>query len=80
MKKAVAKALNPPALLSIQARPWANVEINGKAVGQTPLSRYRVSTPVVVLRLTNPGFAPLERRLKVSAGEEYKVNEDLEAR
>jgi serine/threonine-protein kinase len=75
-----AQVLSPPALLSIQAKPWANVEINGKAVGQTPIGRFPVTTPLAVIRLTNPGLPSLERRLKLSAGEEYKVNEDLSKR
>ena len=70
--------LSSPAYLSVQAQPWADVELNGKPIGQTPLGRVPVDTPVAVLRLTNPGFRPIERRFKLAAGEEQKVNVRLE--
>ncbi len=72
--------LSPPALLTVQAQPWANVEINGRPVGQTPLARVPVTSATVVLKLTNPGYQPLERRFKLAAGEELKVSESLIAR
>ncbi|MBL8912104.1 MAG: protein kinase [Archangium sp.] len=73
----VAARLTSPAFVSVQAEPWANVELNGKPIGQTPLARVPVSTPNAVLRLTNPKFRAIERKLKLSAGEDLKVNEKL---
>ncbi len=70
--------LNPPAKLTVQAQPWANVELNGKPVGQTPLGDYVITTPTVTLRLTNPNFRTIERPLKFAPGEDVKVNETLQ--
>jgi eukaryotic-like serine/threonine-protein kinase len=69
--------LSPPAKLTVQAVPWANVEINGKSVGQTPLAGYLVTTATITLRLTNPDFRAVERTLKLAPGEDVKVNETL---
>ncbi|MFT3707736.1 MAG: protein kinase [Archangium sp.] len=72
--------LASPAYLSVQAEPWAHVEVNGKRVGQTPLGRIPVTSPQVVLRLSNPGFRTVERKLKLSPGEELKISEKLPPR
>jgi eukaryotic-like serine/threonine-protein kinase len=69
--------LTPPARLTIQAEPWAHVELNGKRVGQTPLARYPVATEKAIIRLWAPGYVAIERRLTLSAGEERKINETL---
>jgi serine/threonine-protein kinase len=79
-KKKPARTLASPAFLTVQAEPWAHVEVNGKRVGQTPLGKFPVHAAVVVLRLSNPEFRTVERRLKLTAGEELKVNEKLTPR
>ena len=75
---AVVPTLDPPALLFVQAQPWAVVELDGRKVGETPLGRLPITRPSVVLRLSNPGFKTLERRLTLSAGQELRVKETLE--
>ncbi|MBL8954381.1 MAG: serine/threonine protein kinase [Myxococcaceae bacterium] len=73
-----AQTLASPAYLSVQATPWAHVELNGKRIGQTPLGRISVETPTATLRLTNPDYRTVERKLKLSAGEEQKITVALE--
>lgn len=70
--------LSAPALLFFQATPWAHVEVNGRAVGQTPLGRHEVTTSEVVVRFSRAGYRTVERRLRLTAGEVVKLNERLE--
>lgn len=67
----------PPASLSVQAEPWAQVEVNGRRVGETPLGHVPIPSGTVVIRLSSPGHVAVERRLKVSPGEDVKVRETL---
>jgi serine/threonine-protein kinase len=71
------KTLEPPALLSVQAQPWALVEVDGKVVGQTPLGEVAVANPHPVIRLTNPSYAPFETRPHLKPGERFKLNRNL---
>jgi len=67
----------PLASLSVQAEPWAQVEVNGRQVGETPLGHFPIPSGTVVIRLSSPGHIAVERRLKVSPGEDVKVRETL---
>jgi serine/threonine-protein kinase len=74
------RLLEPPALLSVQAQPWAMVEVDGKVVGQTPLGEVAVANPHPVIRLTNPSFPSYETRPVLKPGQRFKLNRNLAAR
>ncbi|MDX2009504.1 MAG: protein kinase [Myxococcaceae bacterium] len=69
--------LTPPALVTIQARPWAFVFIDGHKVGQTPLADVPITSARPLIRLENPDFAPQQFQLVLKAGEHQKVLKTL---
>jgi len=63
-----------PATLRINAIPWANVELDGRALGPTPLTHVELAPGSHTILLTNPvlGRSRTER-LEVQAGERRDV-------
>jgi len=76
-------AANPveqePAYLTINATPWADVYVDGAAVGQTPIGSLEVEPGTHTVRLVCP---PLEaeqtKTVTVGPGERKPVSADLE--
>lgn len=64
--------------LSVRVHPWAEVELDGRSLGLTPLSAVPVTSGRHQLVLRNPELG-LERKLRVTirAGAEVLVKEDL---
>ena len=69
----------PPGFLTINATPWADVFVDGKAVGQTPIGSLEVEPGTHTVRLVCP---PLEAEktttVTVGSGETKPVSVDLE--
>ena len=68
-----------PGFLTINATPWADVYVDGKAVGQTPIGSLEVTPGTHTVRLVCP---PLEAEktttVTVGSGETKPVSADLE--
>jgi serine/threonine-protein kinase len=65
-------------VLKIDAQPWALVTLNGKPVGETPISRLPVPAGAVELELTNPETKrSVRKRLSLVAGQTVTISEDL---
>jgi len=68
-----------PGYLTINATPWADVYLNGRSVGQTPIGSLEVEPGSYTVRLVCP---PLEAEktinVTVAAGERKPVTADLE--
>lgn len=64
-------------VLQIAVHPWAEVSVDGVAVGLTPLSRLRVGSGTHLIRCEHPGFEPLEREVAVQARELTRLVVDL---
>jgi serine/threonine protein kinase len=62
------------AVLRVNAIPWANVELDGRALGATPITRLELSPGAHELRFTNPvlGVSRVER-VTVEPGERRDV-------
>ena len=60
-------------LLSINAAPWAVLSIDGKELGETPLS-FRVGAGWYRLTLTHPTLGTVQRRVVVKPGARASVN------
>ena len=45
--------------------PWADVELNGEAIGTTPLRKLTLAPGTYALRFSNPSYQPLNRRVTV---------------
>jgi serine/threonine-protein kinase len=65
------------ALLNVNARPWANVWLDGRAVGETPLANLRVPVGEHELIFRHPDLG--ERRVVavVEPGGPTRVTVDL---
>jgi len=64
--------------LSIDAKPWAQVFVNGRLIGETPIDAYPVAGPTAEIRLVNPeNSRQLTRKIRVVRGEKIRVKEDL---
>ena len=63
-------ASGAPGLLDIFVSPWAQVKVDGRAVGQTPIKNYRLSAGRHRVELINPGLGRRERvTVTVKAGQ-----------
>ena len=65
----------PPAgpRLSVNARPWAAISLDGTAVGETPLGELRVSPGAHVVSAKLPDGRVVERTVETHAGDVYVV-------
>lgn len=64
--------------LEVKARPWAAVFVDGDSLETTPFYRpLMLSAGSHILRLENPNFAILEKRVVIVAGETLRVDQDL---
>lgn len=70
----------PGGTVSVNARPWANVSIDGTAIGETPLGNVAVSAGEHAVVFSHPQLG--ERRVDtvVRTGEHVRLNADLTAR
>jgi len=59
----------PPSfgLLIVQAKPWATVYINGKAVDETPTKPIRLQSGKYTLKLSHPQYPPKEMEVFIQA-------------
>ena len=53
--------------VNIDAHPWARVDLNGRRIGQTPISRLRLSPGEHLLMVKRKWVVPLEVKLKLEA-------------
>jgi hypothetical protein len=60
--------------LTINAIPWANVYINGKARGTTPQTLEDLKAGTYKVRLQNPDFPVWETKIRISKGKTAKVS------
>jgi eukaryotic-like serine/threonine-protein kinase len=68
----------PPALLELDARPWAEVEVDGKPVGRTPVHGLALAPGVRTVKLIHPDFWPFQKRVPVEAGKTVRFGVDLQ--
>ena len=70
----------PPGELALVVLPWAQVSVDGAAIGTTPLRK-----PIVLaagehtLVFTNPGYHPLEKRVTIASEKKTRLEVDLAA-
>jgi serine/threonine-protein kinase len=64
--------------LSVDATPWAQVYVDGRLVGETPIDRFPLPPSEVTVKLVNPELSrSVTRRVKVAAGQRVLVREEL---
>lgn len=59
---------DPVGVLRLAANPWAEVFVDGKKVGTTPLVSYKLAAGSHRLKLVNPDCSPVNRVIKIEPG------------
>jgi hypothetical protein len=75
--KTTALRLDAKATLSVNARPWADVTIDGNAAGQTPIANATVSLGAHQLVFRHPSFGERRQNIVVTANGPNRVGEDM---
>jgi hypothetical protein len=71
----VSLPLTPPdGLVNINAQPWANVLIDGKTIGETPLGNIKVALGEHQVTFRHPDFADQHKTVVVRADEVTRVS------
>jgi hypothetical protein len=76
--KTIAVRVDPPKVpVSVNARPWADVTLDGNSVGQTPLSNLSVAVGPHELVFRHPQFAERRQTIVVTAKGPNRIATDL---
>ena len=57
--------------------PWADVSIDGRVVGQTPLARIPLPPGPHQVLLIHPAYQPFSRLVRIKPGETLRLSVDL---
>lgn len=63
--------------LKVLPKPWADVTVDGRVVGQTPLEAIALAPGSHSVILTHPQYEPFTRRVEIRAGETTTIQLDL---
>ncbi len=63
--------------LKLRVKPWADVSIDGRALGSTPLKPLSLAPGAYTVRLQHPSYRPLLKKVNVRPGEVYVLDLDL---
>ena len=76
--KTIAVRVDPPKVsVSVNARPWAEVALDGNSVGQTPISNLLVTVGTHELVFRHPQFAERRQTVVVTAKGPNRIATDL---
>jgi len=64
-----------PGRLSVNATPWGDVFIDGRAAGQTPLVDLELPPGRYRLRIVRPGFEPYQQDLEIGSGDRVRLTD-----
>ena len=67
----------PPGTLNVNAVPWANVSIDGREVGETPLGGVEVKPGTHEVTFTHPELGQRRQQVTVRSGAAARVSVDL---
>lgn len=56
--------------ISVNALPWANIIVDGKKIGETPIARYRLPAGRHTLEYSHPDFGSSKEEVTLREGEE----------
>jgi len=76
-KTTVVKVDPPKALISVNARPWAEVLLDGASVGQTPIANLLVTIGSHEIVFRNPQLAERKQSIVVTAKGPNRIAADL---
>jgi len=59
--------------LLVTVEPWADVSVDGEAIGQTPLGKIRLGVGSHDVILTHPDYLPFRRRVSIKPSETFRL-------
>jgi serine/threonine-protein kinase len=66
-----------PASLQFRVRPWAEVRVDGKAVGTTPFPPLTLGAGVHTIEFVHPDYKPVRRKVTLEPGQSLKLELDM---
>ncbi len=66
-----------PGHLQLYVRPWANVTVDGRPVGTTPMRPLELAPGTHTVLLKHNDFAPLTRQVVIEPGKTHRLEVDL---
>jgi len=67
----------PDGTLHVNAQPWANVWVDGRRIGETPLANIKIALGQHEIRFHHPSFGEQVRQVVVSATEPARVSVNM---
>jgi eukaryotic-like serine/threonine-protein kinase len=74
-----APAVEEPGRLQVGAQPWAEVVVDGRSLGYTPMRPVALPPGEYTARLLHPDYPPVTRTVHIRAGETTQLSVDLRA-
>jgi serine/threonine-protein kinase len=66
-----------PGILKLHVVPWADIEVNGRKVGQTPFEPMSLAAGEYTIRFVHPDYHPLTRQIVVASGTTTRLSVDF---
>jgi hypothetical protein len=64
--------------LQLLVKPWAEVSLDDKPVGTTPLPPLTLAAGEHVVRLVRPAYQPIRRKLRIQPGQTTRLEVDFQ--
>jgi hypothetical protein len=61
----------------VVARPWGEVSVDGRTIGETPLEPIRLSPGSHTVSVRHPAYQPIERQVNVRSGQSERLLVDF---
>lgn len=71
------RAPSAPGAVLVVVKPWAEVFVDGRTVGTTPLDRIPLPAGTHTVRVRHPLYEPIERTVTVREGQTERLEFDL---
>jgi serine/threonine-protein kinase len=63
--------------LLVLPKPWAEVTVDGRALGPTPIDRIPLAPGSHAVILTHPQYQPFTRKVEIRPGEVFRLRWDF---
>ena len=71
----------PQSSVRLRVSPWATIQVDGKRFGVTPpMTHFNLPAGTRTIQLSNPGFKPVKRVVRVVDGQTVTIAHDFDAR
>ncbi len=67
----------PDGTLLVVARPWGEVAVDGRVIGETPLEAIPLSPGSHTVSVRHPAYQPIERRVRIRSGQGERLLVDF---